>query len=147
MSRLLRIAAPLALGIAIWQAVVSLGGLPSFILPGPARVVDTLWSSRALIAEHALVTSAEVLAGLVLGAGLGWLTAVLLAASRLARLLLRPMLVFSQTIPVFALAPLLTLWFGYGIGSKIVMALLIIYFPVTSAFFDALMQTPRGWLE
>src|SRR5690606_8127502 len=89
----------------------------------------------------------EVLAGLGLGAALGFVSAILLAASPLARSLLRPMLVFSQAVPVFALAPILTLWLGYGILSKVAMALLIIYFPVTSAFFDALMRTPPGWLE
>lgn len=133
--------------VALWQAVVSLGNLPGFILPAPLDVAATLWTSRALIGENALVTAVEVIAGLILGSGLGFASAIVLAASPLARSLLRPMLVFSQAVPVFALAPLLTLWFGYGIGSKIVMALLIIYFPVTSAFFDALMRTPPGWLE
>jgi putative hydroxymethylpyrimidine transport system permease protein len=78
---------------------------------------------------------------------LGAISAIGLSASRNVRDLLKPILVFSQAVPVFALAPLLTLWFGYGIWSKIVMALLIIYFPVTSAFLDALMRTPRGWLD
>jgi len=61
-------------------------------------------------------------------------------------LTIRPILVFTQAIPVFALAPILTLWFGYGMGSKVAMALLIIYFPVTSSFYDALMRTPPGWV-
>ena len=146
MTRPLRIAAAAALALLLWQAVVTLAALPPFILPGPARVAATLWTSRALIAEHALVTIAEVLVGLALGAALGGVSAVLLAASPLARSLLRPMLVFSQAIPVFALAPLLTLWLGYGLWSKVAMALIIIYFPVTSAFFDALMRTPPEWL-
>lgn len=147
MSRAARIGATAALGVALWQAVVTLAGLPAFILPAPARVAEALWTSRALITEHALVTAAEVLIGLFLGAALGGVTAILLAASPLARWLLRPMLVFSQAVPVFALAPILTLWFGYGLWSKVAMALLIIYFPVTSAFFDALMRTPPEWLE
>ena len=130
-----------------WQALVVLAELPRFILPGPGLVLATLWMSRALIAEHALVTATEVLLGLGIGAVLGFVSAILLAASPLARSLLRPMLVFSQAIPVFALAPILTLWLGYGLLSKVAMALLIIYFPVTSAFFDALMRTPPGWLE
>ena len=58
-----------------------------------------------------------------------------------------PILIFSQAIPVFALAPILTLWLGYGLWSKIAMAVLIIYFPVTSAFFDGLMRTPGGFLD
>lgn len=134
-------------GIAVWQLVVSATGLPRFILPGPSLVGETIWESRALIFEHALITMTEVLVGLTLGAVLGGLSAIGLAASPMARALVRPMLVFGQAIPVFALAPVLTLWFGYGLGSKIVMALLIIYFPVTSAFFDALMRTNRDWLD
>ncbi|RKF13807.1 ABC transporter permease [Roseovarius spongiae] len=147
MTRPLAILASSVVALALWQAVVTLGGLPPFILPGPLRVAETLWSSRALIAEHAWITIAEVLAGLVLGAVFGGATAIALAASPVARNLVRPMLVFVQAVPVFALAPILTLWFGYGMGSKIAMALLIIYFPVTSAFFDALMRTPQGWLD
>ena len=54
---------------------------------------------------------------------------------------------FSQSIPVFALAPILTLWLGYGLLSKFAMALLITYFPITSAFFDGLMNTRKGYLD
>lgn len=134
------------LAITLWQAVVWLGDLPKFILPGPGLVAETLWKSRVLIAENALVTLSEVLLGLFLGAILGGLSAIGLAASPMARALVRPMLVFSQAVPVFALAPILTLWLGYGLWSKVVMALIIIYFPVTSSFFDALMRTHTDWL-
>jgi len=147
MSRIAAAAGATALALALWQALVSLAGLPPFILPGPGRVAGALWSSRALIAHHATITAAEVLIGLALGAALGGLSAIGLAASPLARRLIRPVMVFSQAIPVFALAPILTLWLGYGIASKVAMALLIIYFPVTSAFFDALMRTPQPWLD
>lgn len=145
MRRVVHVSGLVLLALALWQTVVVTTGVPSFLLPAPGRVAQTLWTSRALLAEHALTTAAEVLIGLVLGASLGFLAAILLAASPVARLVLRPMLVFSQAIPVFALAPLLTLWLGYGLWSKVAMALLIIFFPVTSAFFDALMRTPSGW--
>ncbi|MGC9369168.1 MAG: ABC transporter permease [Paracoccaceae bacterium] len=146
MRRAAKTAAIAALGVLAWQAIVTLAALPPYILPGPARVFGTLWTGRALIAEHALVTASEVLIGLAIGAVLGGVSAILMAASPMVRALLRPALVFSQAIPVFALAPILTLWLGYGLWSKIAMALLIIYFPVTSAFFDALMRTPGEWL-
>ena len=123
---------PLGFGLALWQAAV---------------VAGALWENRALLAENALVTVTEVLVGLALGAVLGWVTAIGLALSPAARRLVRPLLVFSQAVPVFALAPIFTLWFGYGMGSKVAMALLIIYFPVTSAFFDALVSTPPAWLQ
>ena len=134
------------LALALWQGLVWATGLPRFILPGPALVAQTLWDSRVLLWDNALITMTEVIVGLVLGAILGGLSAIGLAASPVARALVRPMLVFSQAIPVFALAPILTLWFGFGMTSKIVMALIIIYFPVTSAFFDALMRTHPDWL-
>lgn len=147
MRRAGSIIASALVALAAWQALVLLTGVPRFILPSPALVAETLWTSRALIAHHTMITAIEVLAGLALGATLGGATAIALAASPLARQLVRPMLIFSQAVPVFALAPILTLWFGYGIGSKVVMTLLVIYFPVTSAFFDALMRTPQAWID
>jgi putative hydroxymethylpyrimidine transport system permease protein len=135
------------LALALWQAVVWIGDLPPFILPGPLRVAEALWANRALIAGNAVVTVGEVLVGLVLGAALGAATAVQLAASPAARAVVRPILVFTQAVPVFALAPVLTLWFGYGLWSKIAMAVLIIYVPVTSSFFDGLTRTPQGFLD
>ncbi len=147
MSRVKHIAALVLMFLGLWQGLVTFGDLPSFLLPPPSKVANTLWSSRALLAEHAVITGIEVLVGLVLGASIGAVTAIWLASSETARKYVRPLLVFSQTIPVFALAPLLTLWLGYGLMSKVAMALLIIFFPVTSAFFDALMRTPAGWME
>jgi len=134
-------------GVAFWQGVVWLADLPTFILPGPGRVAVALWTNRALIAEHALVTFEEVLIGLAIGAALGAATAIQLAVSPAVRAVVRPILVFSQAVPVFALAPILTLWLGYGLWSKIAMAVLIIYFPITSSFFDGLMRTPSGFLD
>ncbi|MEM7544023.1 MAG: ABC transporter permease [Pseudomonadota bacterium] len=133
--------------VAVWQAIVTLTGQPHFILPSPLRVAEAMWSSRALLAEHALITLLEVVIGLAIGAVLGAATAIHLAGSPRARAVLQPVLVFSQAIPVFALAPILTLWLGYGLWSKVFMAVLIIYFPITSAFFDGLMRTPQGYLD
>ena len=133
--------------LVVWQAVVSFSGLPKFILPGPLLVAETWWDNKELIFEHATITAIEVILGLVIGALLGIMTAIQLAAFKTARLLVQPILVFTQALPVFALAPILTLWFGYGLWSKIAMAVLIIYFPVTSAFLDGLQRTPSGFLD
>lgn len=133
--------------LLLWQAVVSLTGLPKFILPGPIIVAEAWLDNVAIIAEHTLVTASEVLIGLLIGVILGVITAVQLATSRIARVLVQPILVFTQALPVFALAPILTLWFGFGLWSKIAMAVLIIYFPVTASFFDGLMRTPQGYLD
>ncbi|MEO0372950.1 MAG: ABC transporter permease, partial [Pseudomonadota bacterium] len=133
--------------LILWQAIVSGFDLPKFILPGPGLVAETWWANRALIGEHALITALEVLIGLAIGSLLGAATAIHLASSPTARVLVQPILVFTQALPVFALAPILTLWLGFGLWSKVFMAVLIIYFPVTSAFFDGLMRTPQGYLD
>lgn len=147
MIRLMRFAAVSASLILLWHLLVVITGLPPFILPGPMRVAAALTVNIELIGYHAVVTMAEILLGLGLGSLLGAMTAIGLAISPMARTMLRPMMVISQALPVFALAPLLTLWLGYGLWPKVIMALLIIYFPVTSAFFDGLMATPRGMLD
>ena len=134
------------LALMLWQLVVWSTGVARFILPPPTLVFATIWNDRALLAEHAAITIAEVLIGLALGAVLGFVSAICLASSAMARSLVRPILVFSQSVPVFALAPILTLWLGFGLWSKITMALIIIYFPVTSSFFDALMRTNKDWI-
>ncbi|MEP3442073.1 MAG: ABC transporter permease [Sulfitobacter sp.] len=135
------------IGLGLWQAVAVLTEAPHFILPTPWRVAQAGYISRAAIAENAWVTIIEVLLGLVIGTLLGAVTAIQLALSKTAERLMLPILVFTQAVPVFALAPLLTLWFGYGMGSKIVMAVLIIYFPVTSAFHDGLRRIDNGYRD
>lgn len=135
------------IAVAVWQVIVWLTGVPHFILPDPLRVWQSFIFNFALIADHAQITFAEVLAGLLIGSLLGMMTALHLMVSPAARRFLLPVLVFSQAVPVFALAPILTLWLGYGIWSKIVMTILIIYFPVTSNFYDGLRRTNPGLLD
>ncbi|GAB4391129.1 MAG: ABC transporter permease [Kiloniellaceae bacterium] len=136
-----------AAALALWQALVWLTGVPAFILPDPLRVAATMIAQHDLILQHAGVTILEVLLGIALGTLLGAVTALQLMMSRRALRFVLPLLVFSQAVPVFALAPLLTLWLGYGLGSKIAMAVLIIYFPVASNFLDGLRHSDAGLIE
>ena len=133
--------------IVIWQLVVSLTDVPRFILPSPYLVAVSFIENFGLIAEHTLITLSEIMFGLAIGIAFGMITALLFEISTAARFFLKPVLIFSQAIPVFALAPVLTLWLGYGMISKVTMAVLIIYFPVTSAFHDGLTRTPSGLLD
>lgn len=138
----------LLVGLAlVWEAVAALADLPPYILPGPLRVAESFGAHWERILGHAGITVLEMLLGLLLGAAFGCASALTLAYFRPARLWLLPLLVASQAVPVFALAPILVLWFGYGIASKVAMAALIIFFPVTAAFFDGLRRTDPGWLD
>jgi putative hydroxymethylpyrimidine transport system permease protein len=133
--------------LLIWQLIVWLTDAPTFILPGPLHVLETLFSQFPLLMKHAGVTLIEILLGLMLGVLLGLASALSLVTWGSLRRWLLPVLVVSQAIPVFALAPVLMLWLGYGMASKVAMATLIIYFPVTAACFDGLRQTPIGYLQ
>jgi putative hydroxymethylpyrimidine transport system permease protein len=133
--------------IAAWELLVRVTGAPAFILPSPLAVASALVERWPLILDNALVTLAEILLGLLLGTLLGSASALAIAAFASLRRWLLPVLVVSQAIPVFALAPMLVLWLGYGMASKVVMATLIIYFPVTVAFLDGLRRTEPGWLD
>ena len=147
MSRLARGLVALAVLLLGWQVVVGLSGAPPYILPGPARVMAAWWHHVALLARHAGQTAEEIVLGLLIGTALGCAAALVIGSSRMVGRWLLPLLVVSQAVPVFAIAPLLVLWLGYGITSKVAMTTLIIFFPVTASFLDGLRRTEPGWVE
>ena len=133
--------------VLVWQTIVLLTHVPPYILPGPLNVAKAALTHAGPLFDHALTTLFEIIAGLLIGTLLGTMSALSMIASFSLKRWLLPVLVISQAIPVFALAPLLVLWFGYGMSSKIAMAVLIIFFPVTAAFYDGLRSTEPEWLE
>lgn len=122
----------LAAGLVIWQLLVLGLKQPAFILPGPGLVWQRFLRALAdgTLLGNSWVTLLEVLTGLVLGASLATCLGYLLAKSRLMERVLSPYLVASQAIPVVAIAPLLVIWFGPGMFSKVLICALIVFFPV-----------------
>jgi putative riboflavin transport system permease protein len=144
---------PIALGalafLLIWKAIVVVGGYPDFILPPPEVVAGSLvqaWADGTM-APQALATLQEVLAGFALGAGLALAVGLLLARSHLAERLLSPYIVAAQATPILALAPLIALWFGTGLLSKVVICALIVFFPVAVATMVGIRTVDAGLLE
>ena len=133
--------------ITLWQLVVLATGVPPYILPGPLPVARALVAHLPVLAPHMATTVIEILLGLVLGTLLGSAAALTMILSPLLKRWLLPVLVISQAIPVFALAPILVLWLGYGMASKVAMAVLIIFFPVTASFHDGMQRTDRDLLD
>jgi putative hydroxymethylpyrimidine transport system permease protein len=134
----------LAALIAAWQAAAASGlladafGLPDFLVPSPAEIADSLWEDRSLLAENAWVTLREMLLGLVFAllAGLGF--AALMHRSETIRYATYPLIVASQTVPIVVIAPILVVWFGFGIGPKLAIVALICFFPITVNALDGL---------
>ena len=145
--KLLRYLVILAVALLIWQAVVLLFGFPAYILPSPVRVFKSLFTHGPLILQNAWPTIVETLLGLLLGSLAGVWAALCLSYFHWTRFWFLPVLVTSQAIPTFAIAPLLVIWLGYGMASKVAVAMLMIFFPVVSAFYDGLRRTPKEWLN
>ena len=143
------ILASLAAFLLAWQAIVFIGRYPPFILPGPLTVAQRFvraWSDGTMW-PHFSTTLVEVLLGFAIGATLALVIGVLLARSRLAERLLSPYLVAAQATPVLALAPLIALWFGTGLPSKLVITTLIVFFPVAVATMVGLRSVDPGLRE
>ncbi len=147
MNRLLTAILSTVVLLGLWQGYVWLSGIEPFLLPGPLAVFETLVARHELILRHLGTTAQEIVLGLLIGTALGVTAAILIHAIPAARRIGLPLLVISQAVPVFALAPLLVLWLGYGLWSKVAMAVLIIFFPVTTAFLDGLRRTEPGMLD
>lgn len=133
--------------ILVWWASAVLFNLPHYILPTPPLVAEALWNGRTYLLQHALITASEIFLGLFFGLLSGALLALIMVFSPAVQRWLMPVLVISQAIPIFALAPILVLWFGFGLPSKVVAASLIIFFPVAATFYDGLRRTDPGWME
>ncbi len=123
--------------IAAWQIAAETGAianalnLEDFLVPSPSEIASSLWDNRALLAENGWVTLQEILLGIVCAvfAGIGF--AVAMHLSTTLRLATYPLIVASQTIPIVVIAPILVVWFGFGIGPKLAMVALICFFPIT----------------
>lgn len=131
----LAVAGVACLLLAVWQAIVIVGGYPPFILPGPLVVGERLVRAIAqgTIAPHLLTTLSEILLGLAAGVAAALVLGFLLARSRVADRILSPWLVAAQATPILALAPLIVLWFGSGLSSKVLICALICFFPMVVA--------------
>lgn len=133
--------------LVLWWVITIVFDFKRYILPSPLVVAQSLWEGRAYLFNNTLITIFEIMLGFILGIAAGMTLALLLMLSKTLQKWLLPVLIVSQSIPVFALAPILVVWFGYGILSKIIAAILVIFFPVTTAFFDGLQRTNQGYLD
>jgi len=145
MSRVLAILAPMTLLITVWWSTVIIFDIPHFILPAPDRVAWVLFNRLGLISVHATTTALEIICGLLLGSFLGFTVACLIGDSKRLQSITMPALIISQALPVFAIAPILMLWLGYGFASKLAMTTLIVFFPVTASTLSGFRALPSSW--
>lgn len=133
--------------VMIWQAG-AMGMNASYILPTPLEILQRLWELREpLFTVHLPATMTVTAIGLAISLVLGLALAVAMDASDMVRRMLYPVVVVSQTIPTTAIAPLFVLWFGYGIWSKVLVTVLITFFPITITVYDGLRSAKTEMAE
>jgi NitT/TauT family transport system permease protein len=126
----LKKAIPILLFCVVWEVACIVMKIPDYIVPTPHRVVQKIIESRSLLYTHSLTSMAEIVLGFVLASVCALLCAIAMVHSRRVEAILEPFLVVSQVVPKVALAPLFIIWFGHGILPKIIIAMLIAFFPV-----------------
>lgn len=130
--------------LAVWEAYVRVSDIRPQLLPAPSRVLSEGWAFRGLIWAHTLPTLRETAVGFSLAILAGTACAIAIDFSSVARRALYPALVASQAIPVVAVAPLLVLWFGFGIVPKALVVALVTFFPITVGWVDGFAATERA---
>ena len=145
-SRVLQLgAAPLCLValVVFWGVLVAALDVPTYLVPGPGAVWQATLDNFGPLLEHTWVTLWESAAGFALSVVIGVPLAILITSSKALERIIYPLLVASQAIPKVALAPLLLVWMGYGIGPKVVVAFLIAFFPVVVNTATGLASVPN----
>jgi NitT/TauT family transport system permease protein len=136
-----------AIIVLVWHYYVVLLHVPIVVLPTPIQVLDTMVRDARMLSEEAWITALECVYGFVLAMGIGIPIAVAVTYSRIANLMFYPLLVASQSIPKVAVAPILLIWFGTGLQSKLAMAFVIAFFPVVVDTATGLRSTSPELLE
>lgn len=130
--------------VGLWQIAASTGAiadvlnLDPILIPSPAEIATALWDNRSLVAENAWVTMKEIFFGFLIGLAVGLAFGFLLRPFETLRLTFYPLIVASQAIPIIVFAPILVVWFGYGIGPKLAVVALVCFFPIAVATADGL---------
>lgn len=135
-SKALPPTAALVLLVVIWQMVCSFGGVPKYMLPSPADVADAFGKDWQLMLQHSKTTLTETFIGLFFGILIGFLTALIMDSFSLVRKMIYPLIVISQTIPTIAIAPLLVIWLGYEMLPKIILIVLVVFFPIAISLLE-----------
>lgn len=127
--------------VGLWQLIVSLLNTDPTVLPTPARVVDQAWLNRGALWQNAVPTIEETLIGIAAALVVSAILATAIDMSKIARRMIYPLLVGSQSIPTIVIAPLFVIWFGFGLLPKILVIILVAFFPTTVGLLEGFNST------
>jgi ABC-type nitrate/sulfonate/bicarbonate transport system permease component len=131
----------IAAAVAVWQIYATRSGVSPQILPSPARVVDSGWTARGALWTNTVTTLEETAFGFLVAVVLALVLSLVIDASGILRTALMPLLIGSQTLPLVAIAPLVIIWFGFGLTPKVLLVALLSFFPITVALLEGYQAT------
>ena len=134
---------PIAIGVLFgaWELYVELSGIEPQVLPSPSRVIREGWDFRSDLVHGAGFTLREAAIGFAVSVGAATLIAIAMDFSGAGRRALYPLLVGSQTLPLIVLAPLMIVWFGFGLTPKVLLVVLVTFFPIVVGWIDGFAST------
>ena len=133
-----------AILLGAWEVYARTSGVSPFVLPAPTQVLAALWDFRSEAIRHAVPTIIETVVGFSLSIVGATVVAIGLDRAAWARRAVEPLLVGSQTVPIVAIAPLIVVWFGFGLLPKVLVVVLVTFFPITIALLDGFASTSAG---
>lgn len=133
--------------LGIWQTASGTGMISKFMLPSPVDVVKSFISDFTVLMSNAKVTLMEAFVGLAMGVLIGFLMAVLMDRFEKVYQAFYPLIVLTQTVPTVAIAPLLVLWFGYEMMPKVILIIIVTFFPITVSLLDGFRAADRDTIN
>ena len=130
-----------------WEGYVRLEHVQQVILPPPSQIARSFWGNHSTLFSDLLVTLKEIVYGFVVGFAIGVVSGILIVYSKVMEQTLYPIVIASQVIPIFAIAPLLIIWFGFGITPKVIIAAVIVFFPITVNMVEGLRSADQGIID
>lgn len=136
-----------AILIFIWEVVAKLEVVPTYILPAPTRIIKTLFIDLPILKEHIIVTLMEALVGFVIAIIFAITISIIMDSIPMVKKAIYPLIITSQTIPIVTIAPLFAIWFGFGYLPKVVIVVLVCFFPTTISFLEGLASVEEDLLN
>jgi len=133
--------------IVIWEFIVKAKDIKDYILPSPSAILYQFIKSGDLLLSHSVTTITETVLGFILGVILAVLLSIIMSSFRILQNIFYPFMILSQTIPIIVIAPLITIWFGIGIVSKLIICVLVVFFPVALNLTEGLNSYDRDLEE
>lgn len=133
--------------VLLWQGITAFRHVPQYILPSPVKIVNTLFKDFKIISAHTKVTLYESFIGFGLSIIFSFVLAILMDSFQVIKKCIYPILVISQTIPTIAIAPLFIIWFGFGALPKIIVVVMVCFFPIVISLVDGFEKVDRDYIN